>query len=242
MVLPRGWGGGAAGRSPPALAALSQVLRLERSRRIGVVFPLEKLARSLAPGADTARFRLFQPGLAALQRAETLFRSGRDHAIDYVSSAVRMDHAPPPALPEVRTKTGGPPPLRLPAVPFSPAAALGERLPGAGAGPGRGRSTGLGGTRGAPGAAAGRGCPGRWPQRLRAAGGEPPAQDGCRQALSASPAAGVLHRPKQRGEIVLNPGLVFAGSRSGGQSVKNSGKRCFSLPSLLVRSWCQPRG
>lgn len=110
MVLPRGWGGGAAGRSPPALAALSQVLRLERSRRIGVVFPLEKLARSLAPGADTARFRLFQPGLAALQRAETLFRSGRDHAIDYVSSAVRMDHAPPPALPEVRTKTGGPPP------------------------------------------------------------------------------------------------------------------------------------
>lgn len=120
MVLPRGWGGGAAGRSPPALAALSQVLRLERSRRIGVVFPLEKLARSLAPGADTARFRLFQPGLAALQRAETLFRSGRDHAIDYVSSAVRMDHAPPPALPEVRTKTGGPPPSASPPCPSAP--------------------------------------------------------------------------------------------------------------------------
>ncbi|NWX48257.1 GTPB8 protein, partial [Steatornis caripensis] len=89
------------GRCPPPLAALSQVLQLERSRRTAIVFPLERLARYLAPGVDTARFRLFQPGLSALQRAEALFRSGRDHAIDYVSSAVRMEHAPPPALPEV---------------------------------------------------------------------------------------------------------------------------------------------
>ncbi|NWQ86455.1 GTPB8 protein, partial [Burhinus bistriatus] len=77
------------------LAALSQVLRLERNRRTGVVFPLQKLERYLAPGVDTARFRLFQPDLASLQRAEGLFRSGRQHVIDYVSSAVRMDHAPP---------------------------------------------------------------------------------------------------------------------------------------------------
>ncbi|NWW68730.1 GTPB8 protein, partial [Ifrita kowaldi] len=89
------------GRASPPLAALSQVLRLERSRRTGIVFPLQKLERYLAPGTDTARFRLFQPGLAALQRAEALFRSDRGHPIDYVSSAVRMDHAPPPALPEV---------------------------------------------------------------------------------------------------------------------------------------------
>ncbi|XP_064906017.1 GTP-binding protein 8 [Columba livia] len=99
MLLPRA--GGAAGRSPPPLAALSQVLRLERNRRTGIVFPLQKLERYLAPGTDTAPFRLFQPGLGALQRAEALFRSRRGHAIDYVSSAVRMDHAPPPALPEV---------------------------------------------------------------------------------------------------------------------------------------------
>ncbi|NXH15288.1 GTPB8 protein, partial [Bucco capensis] len=90
-----------AGRSPLPLASLSQVLRLERSRRIGIVFPLQKLERYLLPGADTAPFRLFQPGLAALQRAETLFRSSRDHVIDYVSSAVRMDHAPALTLPEV---------------------------------------------------------------------------------------------------------------------------------------------
>ncbi|NXB50595.1 GTPB8 protein, partial [Leucopsar rothschildi] len=82
--------------------ALSQVLRLERSRRTAIVFPLQKLERYLAPGTDTARFRLFQPGLAALQRAEALFRSDRGHPIDCVSSAVRMDHAPPLALPEVR--------------------------------------------------------------------------------------------------------------------------------------------
>lgn len=99
MLLPRA--GGAARRSLPPLAALSQVLRLERNRRTGVVFPLQKLARYLAPGTDTARFRLFQPDLAALQRAEALFRSGRHHVIDYVSSAVRMDHAPASALPEV---------------------------------------------------------------------------------------------------------------------------------------------
>lgn len=99
MLLPRA--GGAAGRASPALSALSQVLRLERSRRAAVVFPLLRLERCLAPGADTARFRLFQPGLAALQRAEALFSSHRGHHIEYVSSAVRMEHAPPPALPEV---------------------------------------------------------------------------------------------------------------------------------------------
>ncbi|XP_003202794.2 GTP-binding protein 8, partial [Meleagris gallopavo] len=57
--------------------------------------------RNLAPGAEEAAFNLFQPGLPALQRAEVLFTSGRGHAIDYVSSAVRMEHAPTPALPEV---------------------------------------------------------------------------------------------------------------------------------------------
>ncbi|NXD21910.1 GTPB8 protein, partial [Spelaeornis formosus] len=89
------------GRASAPLAALSQVLRLERSRRTAVVFPLQKLERYLAPGTDTARFRLFQPGLGALQRAEALFRSDCGHAVSYVSSAVRMEHAPPPALPEV---------------------------------------------------------------------------------------------------------------------------------------------
>uniref|UniRef100_A0A8C9FL06 GTP-binding protein 8 n=1 Tax=Pavo cristatus TaxID=9049 RepID=A0A8C9FL06_PAVCR len=93
--------GGPHGRSPPPLAALSQVLKLERSRRDGIMFPLQRLARNLAPGAEEAAFNLFQPGLSALQRAEVLFTSGRGHAIDYVSSAVRMEHAPPPALPEV---------------------------------------------------------------------------------------------------------------------------------------------
>ncbi|NXL99575.1 GTPB8 protein, partial [Tyrannus savana] len=89
------------GRGPPALAALSQVLRLERSRRTGIMFPLQKLERYLAPGTDTAGFHIFEPELGALQRAEELFRSGPGHPIDYVSSAVRMEHAPPPALPEV---------------------------------------------------------------------------------------------------------------------------------------------
>ncbi|KAJ7407891.1 GTP-binding protein 8 [Pitangus sulphuratus] len=99
MVLPRV--GGVAGRVPPALASLSQVLRLERSRRTGIMFPLQKLERYLAPGTDTAGFHIFEPELGALQRAEELFRSGPGHPIDYVSSAVRMEHAPPPALPEV---------------------------------------------------------------------------------------------------------------------------------------------
>ncbi|NXU50954.1 GTPB8 protein, partial [Turnix velox] len=88
-------------RSPSPLAALSRVLRLERNRRTAVVFPLQNLERFLAPGVDTTRFHLFQPSLAALHRAEELFRSSRHHVIDYVSSAVRMDHAPPPSLPEV---------------------------------------------------------------------------------------------------------------------------------------------
>ncbi|XP_065598129.1 GTP-binding protein 8 [Cyrtonyx montezumae] len=98
----RSWARAPQGRSPPPpLAALSQVLKLERSRRDGVVFPLRRLARNLVPGAEEETFALFQPGLTALQRAETLFTSGRGHAIDYVSSAERMEHAPQPALPEV---------------------------------------------------------------------------------------------------------------------------------------------
>ncbi|XP_057269097.1 GTP-binding protein 8 isoform X2 [Pezoporus wallicus] len=71
-------------RTPPPLAALAQVLRLEQGRRTGLLFPLQKLERYLAPGTDTARFRVFQPGLPALQRAEAFFKSGRDHPIDYV--------------------------------------------------------------------------------------------------------------------------------------------------------------
>ncbi|XP_071428371.1 GTP-binding protein 8 [Pithys albifrons albifrons] len=99
MVLPRGVC--VAGRALPPVAALAQVLRLERIRRNAILFPLQQLERYLAPGADTAPFHLFEPELAALQRAEELFRSRQGHAIDYVSSAVRTDHAPPPAMPEV---------------------------------------------------------------------------------------------------------------------------------------------
>ncbi|NXG06298.1 GTPB8 protein, partial [Sakesphorus luctuosus] len=89
------------GRALPPLAALAQVLRLERIRRTAILFPLQQLERYLAPGAYTEPFHLFEPGLAALQRAEELFRSGQGHTIDYVSSAVRTDHAPPPTMPEV---------------------------------------------------------------------------------------------------------------------------------------------
>ncbi|KAI6078950.1 GTP-binding protein 8 [Aix galericulata] len=91
------------GRRPPPLAALSEALRLERSRRSGsaVVFPLQGLARCLLPGAEAAALGLFQPGLAALRSAERLFAAGPGHAVAYLSSAVRMEHAPPPALPEV---------------------------------------------------------------------------------------------------------------------------------------------
>ncbi|XP_068552772.1 GTP-binding protein 8 [Anas acuta] len=96
-----GAGPGAGPRAGPA--ALSQALRLERSRRSGsaLVFPLQGLARCLLPGAEAAALGLFQPGLAALRSAERLFAAGPGHAVGYLSSAVRMEHAPPPALPEV---------------------------------------------------------------------------------------------------------------------------------------------
>lgn len=97
----RGQGAGPGPRAGPA--ALSQALRLERSRRSGsaLVFPLQGLARCLLPGAEAAALGLFQPGLAALRSAERLFAAGPGHAVGYLSSAVRMEHAPPPALPEV---------------------------------------------------------------------------------------------------------------------------------------------
>ncbi|XP_042665743.1 GTP-binding protein 8 [Centrocercus urophasianus] len=103
LLLRAAWSraGGPYGHSPLPLAGLSQVLKLERSRRDGVMFPLQRLARNLAPGAEEAAFNLFQPGLPALQHAEMLFTSRRGHAIDYVSSAVRMEHAPTTARPEV---------------------------------------------------------------------------------------------------------------------------------------------
>lgn len=60
-------------------------------------------------------------------------------------------------------------------------------------------------------------CPDAWGEGRRAG-------VGTLTALSAPPTAGVLHRPEQRGEIIFNPGPVLTLSRSGGQSVKNSGK------------------
>ncbi|XP_064136047.1 GTP-binding protein 8 isoform X5 [Loxodonta africana] len=80
----------------------AEVLRLPQRQLTKLVFPLQELERHLAPDTrPSLRLRLFEPSLEAIARADGLFTSTAWHRIEYVSSAVRLDHAPGLLRPEV---------------------------------------------------------------------------------------------------------------------------------------------
>ncbi|XP_037691486.1 GTP-binding protein 8 [Choloepus didactylus] len=80
----------------------SEVLRLPKRQLTKLVFPLQELERHLVsdPRPDL-HLRIFDPSLEDIARAEDVFTPTARHRIEYVSSAVRLDHAPDLPRPEV---------------------------------------------------------------------------------------------------------------------------------------------
>ncbi|XP_038609922.1 GTP-binding protein 8 isoform X2 [Tachyglossus aculeatus] len=94
-------GARASGKASAQAASLADVLRLPERQATGLLFPLREVARAVAPEAVPAPFWTFRPSLRAVARAERLFVPSARRPIRFASSAVRLDHAPTPAHPEV---------------------------------------------------------------------------------------------------------------------------------------------
>lgn len=94
-------------RAYSASLAFAEVLRLPSNQRTKLVFPLQELQRFLVPGSNPdLHLKIFDPTLDDIARAESIFTASARNRIDYVSSAVRLDHAPDLRCPEV---SGGSP-------------------------------------------------------------------------------------------------------------------------------------
>ncbi|XP_060785362.1 LOW QUALITY PROTEIN: GTP-binding protein 8 [Neoarius graeffei] len=83
------------------LASLRHVSLLPKKKRLGLLYPFSSLEAHLSRQVDKTKFQLFQPDLEALNCAERLFTPSPKHQIVNSSSAVRIDHMPELAQPEV---------------------------------------------------------------------------------------------------------------------------------------------
>ncbi|XP_036427868.1 GTP-binding protein 8 isoform X2 [Colossoma macropomum] len=93
---------GPASRRPVhQLASLSQAARLSEKKLRSLLYPFSDLEAHLSRQVDQRRFRLFQPNMEDLERAEKLFIPSPKHHILYSTSAVRADHMPELTQPEV---------------------------------------------------------------------------------------------------------------------------------------------
>lgn len=85
--------------------AFADVLRLPQKQLTKVVYPLRELEQYLVADsrAGLIEQRLFDPSFEDIGRAESIFAATAGNRIEYLSSAVRLDHAPSLQQPEVRT-------------------------------------------------------------------------------------------------------------------------------------------
>ncbi|XP_036300685.1 GTP-binding protein 8 isoform X2 [Pipistrellus kuhlii] len=82
--------------------AFREVLQLPKMELTKLVFPLQELQRHLHPDARSdLHLRVFDPSLEDVARAEGFFTATPRNRIEYLSSAVRLDHAPDLPRPEV---------------------------------------------------------------------------------------------------------------------------------------------
>lgn len=83
--------------------ALAEVLRLPQKQLTKVLYPLRELEQHLVSdtGPGLIEQRLFDPSLEDMARAESVFAATARNRIEYLSSAVRLDHAPSLQQPEV---------------------------------------------------------------------------------------------------------------------------------------------
>ncbi|XP_006864244.1 PREDICTED: GTP-binding protein 8 [Chrysochloris asiatica] len=80
----------------------AEVLELPKRQLTKLVFPLQELQRHLAPDMKlNLHLRVFDPSLEDIAKADDLFTATARHRIEYLSSAVRLDHAPDLLRPEV---------------------------------------------------------------------------------------------------------------------------------------------
>nr|XP_055237594.1 GTP-binding protein 8 isoform X2 [Gorilla gorilla gorilla] len=85
--------------------AFAEVLRLPKQQLRKVLYPLQEVERFLAPdGRQDLHLRIFDPSPEDIARADNIFTATERNRIDYVSSAVRIDHAPDLPRPEGHTK------------------------------------------------------------------------------------------------------------------------------------------
>ncbi|KAK2091954.1 GTP-binding protein, partial [Saguinus oedipus] len=85
--------------------AFAEVLRLPKQQLRKLLYPLQEVERYLAPDRrQDLHLRIFHPSPEDIARAESVFRATEQNRIDYVSSAVRTDHAPDLPGPEGHTK------------------------------------------------------------------------------------------------------------------------------------------
>ncbi|XP_012972359.1 GTP-binding protein 8 isoform X2 [Mesocricetus auratus] len=87
-------------------SAFAEVLRLPQKQLTKVVYPLREMAQYLVgdTGSGLIEQRLFDPSLEDIARAESVFEATDRNRIEYLSSAVRLDHAPSLQQPEGHTK------------------------------------------------------------------------------------------------------------------------------------------
>ena len=83
--------------------AFTKVLQLPKRQLTKFVFPLQELQRHLlSDSTSDLHMKIFDPSLQDIARADSFFTATASNRIEYVSSAVRLDHAPDLPRPEVR--------------------------------------------------------------------------------------------------------------------------------------------
>uniref|UniRef100_A0A2K6NIG0 GTP-binding protein 8 n=1 Tax=Rhinopithecus roxellana TaxID=61622 RepID=A0A2K6NIG0_RHIRO len=92
-------------RSNSTSQAFAEVLRLPKQQLRKLLYPLHEVERFLAPDRrQDLHLRIFDPSPEDIARADKVFTATEGNRIDYVSSAVRIDHAPDLFRPEGHTK------------------------------------------------------------------------------------------------------------------------------------------
>ncbi|XP_038944409.1 GTP-binding protein 8 isoform X1 [Rattus norvegicus] len=83
--------------------AFAEVLRMPQKQLRKVVYPLRELEQHLVTDSRPGLIeqRLFDPSLEDIGRAESVFAATVRNRIEYLSSAVRLDHAPSLRQPEM---------------------------------------------------------------------------------------------------------------------------------------------
>ncbi|XP_067895979.1 GTP-binding protein 8 [Heterodontus francisci] len=88
-------------RNPHKLASIQDIFKLSEKKLNSSIFPFKDLERYLAKSVNKMNFQMFAPSFEDIGNAERFFTPSNKHCIDYFTSAVRIDHAPTTAQPEV---------------------------------------------------------------------------------------------------------------------------------------------